>query len=299
MEASRSRSPIWTVSPPRSAGSIAVRRSTVDPAIASTRVRIAAVSSLVSGAARGDRGHHDPAMRVELALELLAHARQVADPATLDEQAHEPQRARTDPGLEQRRDHPEALGQRDGGTVDDGRDLGPGEHVGGQHEVVAPAIELAVAQGDLEGRLRVPAAGRGRSCHQPADPPAAGSARKSATSLRWRSPVIDSPTTRPAAARARSVTSPRSSATARWRSASISVRRALAQPGDLVAGRGDVLLPSLGRDLLGAGEDLVGLAAGLGDRGLSLLLGGLAVAARLLGVLEALLDPRLAVARGS
>ena len=67
--------------------------------------------------------------------------------------------------------------------------------------------------------------------------------------------------------------------------------RALAQPGDLVTGRGDVLLASLGRDLLGAGEDLVGLAAGLGDRGLSLLLGGLAVAARLLGVLQALLDP--------
>ena len=48
-------------------------------------------------------------------------------------------------------------------------------------------------------------------------------------------------------------------------------------------------------DLLGAGQDVVRLAARLGERGDALRLGALAVAAGLLGVLEALLDPLLAV----
>ncbi len=172
MEASRSRSPIWTVSPPRSAGSIAVRRSTVDPAIASTRVRIAAVSSLVSGRGGGDRGHDDPVVRVQLALVLVAHPLQVADPASLDDQAHEPERTRADPALEQLpRPPPRRWAERDGRAVDDRLDLGPREHVGSEREVVAPAVELAVAQGDLEGRLRVAAGGRGR---RPSVAPSAG-----------------------------------------------------------------------------------------------------------------------------
>ena len=76
-------------------------------------------------------------------------------------------------------------------------------------------------------------------------------------------------------------------------------RGALLHAGQLLAGGRDVLLARLRRDLLGAVDDLVRLAAGLLEGGQPLLLGGLAVAAGLLGVLEALLDPGAPGRRGS
>ena len=63
--------------------------------------------------------------------------------------------------------------------------------------------------------------------------------------------------------------------------------RPLAQPLELLAGRGDVRVARLLGDLLGAGQDVVRLATGLAERGDALRLGALAVAARLLGVLAA------------
>src|SRR6185369_7386153 len=71
--------------------------------------------------------------------------------------------------------------------------------------------------------------------------------------------------------------------------------RAFAQPGDLVAGCRHLLLTRLGGGLLGAVEDLVGLAAGLLQGCLSLLFGRFAVSPGLLRVLQPLLDPGAAV----
>ena len=71
--------------------------------------------------------------------------------------------------------------------------------------------------------------------------------------------------------------------------------RAVAHPVELVAGRGDVRVARLLGDLLGAGQDVVRLAAGLGQGRDALRFRALAVAARLLGVLEALLDAALPV----
>ena len=119
--------------------------------------------------------------------------------------------------------------------------------------------------------------------------------RNSSTRRRWRSSVIVSPTTLPAASRARSATSARTSAIARVFSASISRGRPDAQALELLAGRGDIRVARLLGDLLGAGQDLVRLAAGLAERGDALRLRVLAIAARLFGVLETLLDPILAV----
>ena len=68
-----------------------------------------------------------------------------------------------------------------------------------------------------------------------------------------------------------------------------------AHPLELLAGRGDVRVARLLGDLLGARQDVVRLAARLGQGGDPLGLGALAVATGLLGVLEALLDPLLAL----
>ena len=76
-------------------------------------------------------------------------------------------------------------------------------------------------------------------------------------------------------------------------------RRAFAQAGDLLAGGGNLLLAGLRRDLLGTIEDVVGLAPGLLERGLPLLLRRFTVAPGLLGVLQPLLDPGTPVVRGS
>ena len=65
----------------------------------------------------------------------------------------------------------------------------------------------------------------------------------------------------------------------------------LAQPLDLVTGLGDPGRALLG-GLLGTGQDVVRLSACLGRGSSALVSRGLAVAARLLGVLEPLLDPR-------
>ena len=172
------------------------------------------------------------------------------------------------------------------------------EHGRGRVQLGPPRLERAVTLGDLEGGLRVAAraavpSGHGQLLRSP--PSVRRSARNSWTSRRWRSSVIDSPTTRPAAARARSATSPRSS-----RDGARLLRLdlgggAVAHPVELVAGRGDVGVAGLLGDLLGARQDVVRLAAGLGQGRDALRFRALAVAARLLGVLEPLLDGRLAV----
>ena len=77
---------------------------------------------------------------------------------------------------------------------------------------------------------------------------------------------------------------------ARVFSASISPARLDAQALELLAGRGDVRVTRLLGDLLGAGQDLVRLAASLGQRGDALRFRVLPIAPGLLGVLEALLD---------
>ena len=119
MEASRSRSPIWTVSPPRSAGSTSVRRSTVDPAIASTRVRISAVSSVVRGTALVTVATTMPRWALSWRLNCSLTPVQVAGTAALDEQAYEPQRAGGGPGPRAAGHHREALGRGNGRAVDD------------------------------------------------------------------------------------------------------------------------------------------------------------------------------------
>ena len=86
---------------------------------------------------------------------------------------------------------------------------------------------------------------------------------------------------------------------ARCFSASISAAARVAHPLQLLAGGGDVRFAGLLGHLLGAGEDLVRLAAGLGEGGEPLLLRALAVAPGLLGVLEALLDALAARRRAS
>ena len=66
----------------------------------------------------------------------------------------------------------------------------------------------------------------------------------------------------------------------------------LAQALELRAGLGDVRVARLLGDLLGTGEDLVRLTACLGQRGRRSCSALSRSRARLLGVLEALLDPR-------
>ena len=142
--------------------------------------------------------------------------------------------------------------------------------------------------GDLErgfgvaARRRVaawPSAGRappvGRAGSRRGTPRRGGAARSS---------VMVSPTTLPAARRARSATSARSSAIARCFSASISAaaRSRIRSSSSRVAAMSRVA--RLLGDLLGARQDLVRLAARLGERGQPLGLGALAVLPRLLGV---------------
>ena len=69
-------------------------------------------------------------------------------------------------------------------------------------------------------------------------------------------------------------------------------RRALAQLLELGPRRGHVALAVLVRDALGAGEDVLRLAACLGEHAQPLRRGLLAIDARLVGVAQALLDPR-------
>ena len=88
-----------------------------------------------------------------------------------------------------------------------------------------------------------------------------------------------SPTTRPAAWSARSATSPRSSAKGALLLRHDLLGRADAHPLELLAGRGDVRVAGLLGDLLGARQDVVRLAARLGEGRQALLLRALAVRA--------------------
>ena len=106
-----------------------------------------------------------------------------------------------------------------------------------------------------------------------------------------------SPTTRPAASRARSATSARTSAIARTFSASISRGGPDAHPLQLLLGRRDVRVAGLLGDLLGAGQDVVRLATRLAEGRDPFSFRVLAIATSLLGVLKALsrsapCDPR-------
>ena len=164
-------------------------------------------------------------------------------------------------------------------------------HLGGLVELAPPGVDRAVAQGDLEGGLRVASSGRGRAGHQPLASAPGVSRRNSSTRRRWRWSLIVSPTTRPAAARARSATSAR-----RSDERALLLRldvggRPDAQPLELLAGRGDVRVAGLLGDLLGAVDDLLRLAPGDGDRLGPFGRGRFALDARRFGVRQTLLDP--------
>ena len=97
--------------------------------------------------------------------------------------------------------------------------------LGRRVELLAPRLDGAVAQGDLEGGVREAARGTVPASHQPLVLPFGPeliSVRNSATRRRSRSVFSVSPTTLLAAWRARSATSVRSSVIARCFSASIS-----------------------------------------------------------------------------
>ena len=157
------------------------------------------------------------------------------------------------------------------------------------------ASTVVVAHGHLEGRLGVAARGRLSTSHQSDEPRTAEPSRNSSTRRRSRSLVMVSPTTRPAACRARSATSARTSEMARAFSASISAAARCAQPLELFLGRGDVRVARLLGDLLGARQDLVRLTTSLGEGRDALGFGVLPIAPGLFGVLEPLLDPGLAI----
>src|SRR6185312_13440441 len=97
-----------------------------------------------------------------------------------------------------------------------------GDDARGHVELGPPCLEGVVARGHLEGGLRVATCGRFPTSHQFFESPTPDVFRNSSTRRRWRSSVIVSPRTLPAARRARSATSPRTSWIARVFSASIS-----------------------------------------------------------------------------
>ena len=227
MEASRSRSPIWTVTPPSRSGSTAVRE--LDRR-AGHRLHLRADGrGLVGGqwCGAGDDGHDDAPMGVQLALVLArSRARSSRDAAALDEQAHEPEGPAADPAAEQLVHRRERCAERDGRAVDDAARPRAGR------ACPRPARGRRASR-----RARRPAA-------RPRRPPPRNAGRRwsggpSAVHHRRRTAARSarnswpragagarrsSTRRRPAGRRsARSATSARSSATARCRSASISL----------------------------------------------------------------------------
>ena len=272
-------------------GSTSAWSSTRPPIISSRRAATALSSSASSGAALVAVAWVDSLALVVEPGEFERNAWQLLDPAATQQEQHEV----ADRLAELAED---LLGSVDP-LVERGRRIGEDrlqpagpQRGGGEIEFATPGIQRVVPEGDLEGGFGESAWSRVPAGHQLAEPPVGPlvSARNSDTSRRSRSLVRVSPTTLPAARRARSATSARRSAIARCFSASISaaVRSRSRSSSALVAAM-SVSRRVLG-DLLSLRQDLVRLAARLLDRGGSLRGGLLAVAPGLLRVLQPLLD---------
>src|SRR5258706_3756141 len=155
--------------------------------------------------------------------EFDGDAWQLLDPAAPDEQQDEVADGSAQRGEDLLSDG-HALLERDRRVGEDALQLAGRRGRGGGLELLAPRIDRTVTQGDLERGVGVAARGGVASGHQLLEPPAGPlvSARKSETRRFSRSPVMVSPTTLPAARRARSATSLRTSEMARTFSDSIS-----------------------------------------------------------------------------
>ena len=220
------------------------------------------------------------------------------DPAAPEHQPDEVEDGPADGLAEDRIGHLGPRLERDGRVGQHAPDALVGRDRRGVSSSVAPCLDRVVARGDLEGGLGVAACGRFASGHQFLeffDPPDAGPRRNSSTRRRWRSSVIVSPTTLLGREEGQ-IGDLGPDVRDRARLLRLDLGGGPdAQALELLAGRGDIRVARLLGDLLGAGQDLVRLAAGLAERGDALRLRVLAIAARLFGVLETLLDPILAV----
>ena len=224
-----------------------------------------------------------PRCAVQQAPVLGGDAVQIVDPAALDEQADQPQRPAADAAARAACPRSrESLAQRHApGCARRARPSGRPSESPRRVEVVAPARRARRRAGRARRRPRRSGAAAvvGRAISVAPSAPSdgrtpAGSARNSSTSRRWRSVrhgLADDAAgglrgrgrrPRPGARRGRAVFSASISLVARSRRRSSSSR-----------GRGDVCVARLLGDLLGAGQDLVRLAASLAEGGQALLLG--------------------------
>src|SRR5690349_14397440 len=204
----------------------------LDPEVDGSTGHLGDLALQGSGLVAGERhrrpreGLDDAALRVQEAVVLGRDAGKAIDPASLDEQSDELAHRLGHAGRKHPVDELEALAQRSRRIPDDVAGLLTRQHLDGEVKAARVCVERVVARGQLERGLGV-AAPRGLGCpgHGRAAyfaVPEVGSARNSSTRRRWRWSVMVSRTTRPAAWRASSATSPRSSASARPFSASIS-----------------------------------------------------------------------------
>src|SRR6185369_8393073 len=131
---------------------------------------------------------HDALVALEQPRVLARDPRQELWPAPRDEQVHQPPRLVAYASGEQLARELPTRRERHRRVLDDARDPLVGEDRGGRVQVLAPRVELTVAQGDLERGLCVPSRGRDRSGHQLFEPPSpdVDSLRKSWTRRRWR-----------------------------------------------------------------------------------------------------------------
>ena len=246
-----------------------------------------------------------PCSRSTIWRELVRDARQDRQPAPPGQQEDQVAGQGAHPGSQQARDDGAAVHPGDRRVVHDrGRGIRADE-LHGQAKLRQPRVERPVAAGDLAAQPR--RSGAPRSSGRPsggrlvgrappaAGPPTADSARNSSTRRRCRSLLIVSPTTRPAASRARSATSARRVGDRPDLLGLDLGRRALAHPLQLLAGRGDVRVALSwasfwARSRISRASRRAALSSA--DRG---RLAGRALDPGLVGVVEALLDPRPAL----
>ena len=289
-----SRSPIRTMSPPRSAGSTLVSSATRPP-VSSSR-RAADLADLVVG----QRASRSWRWRGSIPLRWSSRRRNSA--ATRGSCSIRPRRTRSRTRL--RTGWLRSANTRSAASIR----CSSGHRRVGERRPSArrpprwrrrrrardASLDGPVAEPDLEGGVRV-AARRGVAAgHQlvaspaPREPPEPDalpvSARNSSTRRRSRS-VAHRLADDPAGSGQGEVGDLAAELADRALLLGVDLgRRALAQPLELGPRRGDVRVARLLGDLLGAGQDVVRLAAGLLERREALGLRGLAVAARLLGV---------------
>ena len=276
-------------------GSTSVRRSTREPAIASTRLRIAAVSSAVSGTALVTVAMTTPRWALSWRLySSLTRGRACTLPRSTRRvtSRRAPAEIR---GSSSWRTISTRCDERDRGAVHGRLDVGPAEHLRRGGEVRLPAVELVLREGHLEGGLRVAPGGGDGPGSSVVRPAGRGLGQEVGDELALAVGGHRLTDHAPGGGEGEVGDLP-----AQLGDGPLLLRLdlgggALLHPGELLAGGRDVLLARLGRDLLGAVDDLVRLAAGLLQGGEPLLLGGLAVATGLLGVLEPLLDPLAAL----